>query len=311
MDPLKDRLEAVLVPKLQHYRDCQSYRIPTTDYDGIIEVEGAVRRSKTERSLLDITPAVDQAVNALSTVLKRRLIAQTRCVWSGGYSRGRLKGSNLYKVALNDSRVFAQRAVAQSREVAISLMIDCSGSMIDTPITLAMTTAWALSQVFAAIPIKFEVLGYTTQSVLIPGTAKGDAYARHHPLNVLLIKRFDEPVNAALFRRLSFVANCGIDMVDNVDGESLLIGYKRLMARSEARKIMMVLSDGLPASPGNQAALQAHLKAVAKKIEEEIELIAFGFGDGNVSEYYSHAIPIDDVNDLPTRVVEELSTLLI
>ena len=167
------------------------------------------------------------------------------------------------------------------------------------------------SQVFAAIPIKFEVLGYTTQSVLIPGTAKGDAYARHHPLNVLLIKRFDEPVNAALFRRLSFVANCGIDMVDNVDGESLLIGYKRLMARSEARKIMMVLSDGLPASPGNQAALQAHLKAVAKKIEEEIELIAFGFGDGNVSEYYSHAIPIDDVNDLPTRVVEELSTLLI
>lgn len=106
VDPLKDRLEAVLVPKLQHYRDCQSYRIPTTDYDGIIEVEGAVRRSRTERSLLDITPAVDQAVNALSTVLKRRLIAQTRCVWSGGYSRGRLKGSDLYKVALNDSRVF-------------------------------------------------------------------------------------------------------------------------------------------------------------------------------------------------------------
>ena len=74
-------------------------------------------------------------------------------------------------------------------------------------------------------------------------------------------------------------------MKDNIDGEALWWAHQRLLARPEQRRILMVISDGVPleqttlsVNPGGY--LDQHLRQVIKWIEERspIELLAIGIG---------------------------------
>jgi cobaltochelatase CobT len=84
---------------------------------------------------------------------------------------------------------------------------------------------------------------------------------------------------------------------ENIDGEALLWGYSRLVARSEKRKILIMISDGAPVddstlsvNPGNF--LEAHCRATINRIrlEETIELYGVGI-EFDVSRYYGAGSP--------------------
>src|SRR5262249_50213373 len=79
---------------------------------------------------------------------------------------------------------------------------------------------------------------------------------------------------------------------ENIDGEALIWAHERLRARSEQRRILMVISDGAPVddstlsvNPGNY--LEKHLREVIHDIERlgEVELTAIGIGH-DVTRYY-------------------------
>jgi len=101
----------------------------------------------------------------------------------------------------------------------------------------------------------------------------------------------------------------------NIDGESLLWAVKRLAIRPEARKILLVISDGAPldsstmsANPNNY--LSDHLHKVIADIERggQIELAAVGIGH-DVSKYYRRAITIRDVRYLGKTLLAQLKSL--
>jgi cobaltochelatase CobT len=59
---------------------------------------------------------------------------------------------------------------------------------------------------------------------------------------------------------------------ENIDGEALIWAHDRLRARSEQRRILMVISDGAPVgdstlsvNPGNY--LEKHLREVIREVE--------------------------------------------
>jgi len=102
---------------------------------------------------------------------------------------------------------------------------------------------------------------------------------------------------------------------ENIDGEALEWAHRRITARHEARKIMMVISDGAPVddstlsvNPANY--LEKHLRDVIAMVENRsaVELIAIGIGH-DVNRYYDRAVTITDVDQLAGAMTEQLASL--
>jgi cobaltochelatase CobT len=102
---------------------------------------------------------------------------------------------------------------------------------------------------------------------------------------------------------------------ENIDGEALDWAHKRLLVRSEQRKILMMISDGAPVddstlsvNPGNY--LERHLRWVIEEIEQRspVELMAIGIGH-DVTRYYRRAVTIVDAEELGGAMTEKLAEL--
>ncbi|MCB1312527.1 MAG: cobaltochelatase subunit CobT, partial [Sedimentitalea sp.] len=91
--------------------------------------------------------------------------------------------------------------------------------------------------------------------------------------------------------------------------------HRRMAARREARKILMVISDGAPVddstlsvNPANY--LEKHLRDVIAMVEKRkmVELLAIGIGH-DVTRYYQRAVTITDVEQLAGAMTEQLAAL--
>ena len=102
---------------------------------------------------------------------------------------------------------------------------------------------------------------------------------------------------------------------ENIDGEALEWAYRRLSMRREARKILMVISDGAPVDDSTLSVnpanfLEKHLRDVITMIEKRkaVELLAIGIGH-DVTRYYGRAVTITDVEQLAGAMTEQLAAL--
>jgi cobaltochelatase CobT len=102
---------------------------------------------------------------------------------------------------------------------------------------------------------------------------------------------------------------------ENIDGEALEWAHRRMNARPESRKILMVISDGAPVddstlslNPANY--LEKHLRDVIAMVEKrsQVELLAIGIGH-DVTRYYERAVTITDVEQLAGAMTEQLAAL--
>ena len=168
--------------------------------------------------------------------------------------------------------------------------------------------------------IKVEVLGFTTRTWK-GGKARDTWIKENKPklpgrLNELLhiiYKNADAPVRRTK-KNFGIMLKEGL-LKENIDGEALDWAYKRLNARSEKRKILMVISDGAPVddstlSSNKSSYLDNHLKHIIKSIEKRgaVELLAIGIGH-DVTRYYAKAVTILDVDDLGSVMSKQLINL--
>ena len=93
------------------------------------------------------------------------------------------------------------------------------------------------------------------------------------------------------------------------------MGTRRMVARTESRKILMVISDGAPVDDStlsiNPASyLEKHLRDVIGMVEKrkQVELLAIGIGH-DVTRYYDRAVTITDVEQLAGAMTEQLAAL--
>jgi cobaltochelatase CobT len=102
-------------------------------------------------------------------------------------------------------------------------------------------------------------------------------------------------------------------ILKNVDGEALVWAHDRLRARTEQRRILMVISDGAPVddstlsvNPGNY--LEKHLREVIHEIERlgEVELTAISIGHDVTRR---RAVTIVDAEQLGGVMLEKLVEL--
>jgi cobaltochelatase CobT len=168
--------------------------------------------------------------------------------------------------------------------------------------------------------VKVEILGFTTSQWKGGQSRKQwvDSGKPAHPgrlndLRHIVYKSADTPWRRAR-KNLGLMLREGI-LKENIDGEALAWAHTRLMGRSEARRILMVVSDGAPVddstlsvNPGNY--LEKHLRDVITFIENRspVQLLAIGIGH-DVTRYYRRAVTLMDVDELGGAVMAQLTDL--
>jgi len=267
-----------------------------------------------------------QMVGLLQKRFERMIAAKSYHRMVPGFKSGRLHGATLYRIPLGDERIFRRKIVSRTKDVALSLVVDLSGSMYGEKVELALLSAFGMSMTLDRMNIKHEVIGFTTcmhhltreqNKRLLDGlrefeSAMGRRPSRVEPIYMPIFKDFNQRFTADR-RRAMALAPYEIRLSQNTDGESLEYAAARLMARPEARKIMIVLSDGEPCGGYGSIKEQAyHLKKVVRRlIESGVDVFGIGIMTSAVEAFYPAYEIIHDLSDLPGTVMATMEKMLV
>jgi cobaltochelatase CobT len=301
------------------------YRAFTAKFDEIVAAEDLCEQEELDRlrGYLDKQLSHLQGVVArLANRLQRRLMAQQNRSWEFDLEEGQLDPARLSRVIIDPLHPLSFKAEKDTefRDTVVTLLLDNSGSMRGRPITVAATCADILARTLERCGVKVEILGFTTRAW------KGGQSREHwltagkpanpgrlNDLRHIIYKSADAPWRRAR-KNLGLMMREGL-LKENIDGEALDWAHKRLLGRSEQRRILMMISDGAPVddstlsvNPGNY--LERHLRWVIEEIETRspVELIAIGIGH-DVTRYYRRAVTIVDAEELGGAMTEKLAEL--
>ena len=261
-------------------------------------------------------------VTKLANRLQRRLMAQQNRSWDFDQEEGLLDAARLARVivAPGHSLSYKVERDVEFKDTVVTLLIDKSGSMRGRPISIAAISADVLARTLERCGVKTEILGFTTRAW--KGGQSREAWlaggkpahpGRLNDLRHIVYKKADEPYRRGR-KNLGLMMREGL-LKENIDGEALLWAHSRLLARSEDRRILMVISDGAPVddstlSVNSAGYLEAHLRNVIGWIEKQspVQLVAIGIGH-DVTRYYRRAVTIMDVEQLGGTMIEQLAGL--
>lgn len=306
-------------------RSGADYRAYTTRFDEIIRAEELCEleeldrlRSYLDKQLLHLTSVVGRLANRL----QRRLMAQQNRSWEFDLEEGMLDPARLPRVVIDPQQPlsFKREKDTDFRDTVVTLLLDNSGSMRGRPITVAATCADILARTLERCGVKVEILGFTTRAwkggqsrELWINDGKKANPGRLNDVRHIVYKSADAPWRRAR-RNLGLMMREGL-LKENIDGEALDWAHRRLLARPEQRRILMMISDGAPVddstlsvNPGNY--LERHLRQIIHEIETRspVELIAIGIGH-DVTRYYRRAVTIVDAEELGGAMTEKLAEL--
>ena len=312
-------------PPAAHSDADPNYTVYTTNFDEEIMAENLAEPAELERLRAYLDQQLDPlkgAVSRLANKLQRRLQAQQNRSWLFDLEEGTLDAGRLARVVANPTTPlsFKQEKDTEFRDTVVTLLLDNSGSMRGRPISIAAICADVLARTLERCSVKVEILGFTTRAWK-GGQSRERWLAQGRPqqpgrlndLRHIIYKSADAP-----WRRVR--PNLGLMMKEgllkeNIDGEALEWAHRRMMRRTEARKIMMVISDGAPVDDSTLSVnpanfLEKHLRDVIAMVEKKraVELIAIGIGH-DVTRYYQRAVTITDVEQLAGAMTEQLAGL--
>jgi cobaltochelatase CobT len=302
-----------------------NYKIFTNKFDEIVKAADLCPPEELDqlRALLDKQlENLAGAVARLANKLQRRLMAQQNRSWEFDLEEGLLDTARLTRVVTDPLQALSFKVERDTdfRDTIVTLLIDNSGSMRGRPITIAAICGDILARTLERCGVKVEILGFTTRAW--KGGKSREAWleagrpanpGRVNDVRHIIYKSADEPWRHAR-RNLGLMMREGL-LKENIDGEALQWAQRRLLARPEHRRILMVISDGAPVDDSTQSVnagnyLEAHLRQVIEEIETRspIQLVAVGIGH-DVTRYYRRAVTLLDAEELAGALTDELASL--
>ncbi len=325
----KEDIDSIDAQNLQNARIFSeadpTYKIFFEDFDEETRAENLAETVELERLREYLDQQLEQlrgVISRLANKMQRRLQAQQNRSWKFDLEEGLLDSARLARVITRPMTPlsFKQESETNFKDTVVTLLIDNSGSMRGRPISIAAICAEILAQTLERCQVKSEILGFTTKAWK-GGQSRERWLSMGRPLNPgrlndlrhIIYKSADTPWRRARLN-LGLMMKEGL-LKENIDGEALEWAHKRMVNRPEARKILMVISDGAPVDDStlsvNPASyLETHLRDVIKMIEnrKQVELIAVGIGH-DVTRYYDRAVTITDVEQLAGTITEQLAAL--
>ncbi|WP_170758802.1 cobaltochelatase subunit CobT [Ruegeria lacuscaerulensis] len=301
------------------------YKVYLSTYDEEISAEELAEPAELERLRAYLDQQLEPlkgAVSRLANKLQRRLQAQQNRSWEFDREEGILDAGRLARVVANPTTPlsFKVEKDTEFRDTVVTLLLDNSGSMRGRPISIAAICADVLARTLERCNVKVEILGFTTRAW--KGGQAREAWlndgrpqqpGRLNDLRHIIYTGADAPWRRSR-PNLGLMMKEGL-LKENIDGEALEWAHRRMVARREQRKILMVISDGAPVddstlsvNPANY--LEKHLRDVIAMVEKRkmVELLAIGIGH-DVTRYYDRAVTITDVEQLAGAMTEQLAAL--
>ena len=301
------------------------YQVYSREHDKVINADDGIRRAQ----LLQLRSQLDKRVREQSVNVHRvgrylqQLISQPKLSgWSFGEEEGYLDAARLSRLLCSpdELRIFRKEQYKPASDCVVSILIDNSGSMTHHNEAIAALVD-TLAKALELAQINSEVLGFTTNEwnggrILKQWVSDGKPTkpGRLNSVCHTVYKSAETPWRRA---RASIAALLKSDRFrEAIDGEALEWAAQRLENRSEAHKILLVISDGSPMDSATHAAndeqyLDQHLCRVTKQIEQraDIKLCAIGVGL-DLSAYYQASMPISMNNVLDNPIMFSIADLI-
>ena len=286
----------------------RAYRVHTTRYDREVAAASLVRKAVLDeyRERLDRRIAgLGVNVARLARMLGALLAVPARDGWNFGEEEGHVDGRRLAQLISSpaERRLFRTERHKPVADCIVSFLIDCSGSMkehIEPVAVIVDVLARALQMAGATT----EVLGFTT-GAWNGGRAGRDWMSRGRPkhpgrLNELCHIVFKDAGRSWRRARHDIAALLKADLFrEGIDGEAVEWACRRMLARIEARRILIVVSDGCPMDGATTLAndafyLDNHLKEIVARHEalRDVEILGLGVGL-DLSAFYRRSLATD------------------
>ncbi|WP_322085170.1 cobaltochelatase CobT-related protein [Burkholderia sp. BCC1999] len=285
----------------------------TTAFDTVTDFTGKGEPAGWHR----LRAAARAQTEPLKLRLERALKVDEQTRWKREQERGALDRTSLARLATTPGyrTPFRTERAAPGRDAAVSLLIDCSGSMAGKKIELAGLCATALCDALMQLGFACEVLGYSS----VEDAAMRAHYQRwiDDGRSTFGYNRFVERLDLRVYKRFDSDNPSGLACIEcgheNPDGEALSWAAERLLSKRARRRILMVLSDGYPATgDGNPAILRTDLRARVDALREQrVELIGVGILDDSVESFYPVSSVVEHLDELPGAAFRVLSDTLL
>ncbi len=301
------------------------YRVFTRSYDRQRTAASMVRKQllKENRERLEVRIAT-MGVNLARLARELRALLANPALdgWDDGQEEGAIDGRRLAQLVASptERRLFRTRQPHSAADCVLSFLIDCSGSMKEHAEPLAALID-VLVRALEMAGVASEVLGFTT-GAWNGGRARRDwlrAGRPAHPgrLNEVCHMVFKSADTTWRRARPEIAALLKADLFrEAIDGEAVLWAVRRLQPRDEARKLLLVVSDGSPMDSATSLAndafyLDHHLQGVVQAIETGGRVEIFGLGVGlDLSPYYSRSHVLDLAGSNAHGLLRELIELI-
>ena len=215
----------------------------------------------------------------LRSVLKEKFRAMTTARFDESRRGSRLNQRRVHRLSANDARVFIRTTDRRELDTAVFLLADVSGSMsLDNRIGMASDAMLCTAAALSGLP------GVKVAAGTFPG--------------LFSVLKFGE---SPMGRTARFGLPC---FGSTPMHEGVVWATGELSRRAEARKILLVMTDGEPdCSRRAKAAIEA-ARAVG------IEVMAIGIKHPAVKTLFSDSVVITDLPELPRAMMVMLGTAL-
>jgi cobaltochelatase CobT len=305
--------------------DPNAYKVFTDKFDEVIQASDlcdAAELNRLRRTLDQHLKGLESAVGRLANRLQRRLMAQQQRSWSFDLEEGMLDPARLPRIIMDPMMPLELQAGKRHRFPRYGRHLAAGQFRLHARTSHpggrglrrhigAHAGAVRREDRNSGLHHRAWKGGRSKEEWLSQG--KPPNPGRLNDLRHIIYKSADAPWRRAR-PNLGLMLRDGL-LKENIDGEALLWAHKRLMARPEQRRIMMVISDGAPVDDGTQSAnspayLEKHLREVIAMIENksDVELLAIGIGH-DVTRYYRKAVTIVDVEQLAGAMTDQLAAL--
>lgn len=226
---------------------------------------------------------------------------------------GQVCARDLYRVGMRDPHVFMRKGQPMKADLATFLLLDNSGSM---------SSQGAKTEVNGRVTyLDKSTLSRTAAGIIERGLSKFTAMkislfdVSGSQIRHATLKKFDErSTGSKCYNSMPGVGTGG----GNKDGYSIRIATADLMTRRESKKVLVILSDGLPSdyNGGTRAGMNDVREAIREARRKGVIVIPIMFGRAsdreqmkdNFSYMYGQFISCDpiDITDEFTKIFTRL-----
>jgi cobalamin biosynthesis protein CobT len=339
LKPSTDTLHEHTAEFIKHSSESlPGYRPYSTEYDLTTKPFGVGKLEEYGKVLEEVRPHI----NPIYTVLTRTLLAETRARTRLGLQQGSPNTNAMARLSIGQGDVFKHKKKGKELDTYVEVIVDHSGSMQGAEIRLAQQTCIAICEALERLNrsgLKYGISGFTAgwvESRAYTGDkdypmakarkaleaqwtqefhdGKMDEFERVEPLIEYVYKTGEQPLSVA---RPPLSLMCSQPMGNNADGESIYRIAKRVMARREKRKILIVLSDGQPCAASGPGCMERdvmpkHMQHVSDLIKRTkgLEVIGIGIDSDAVAHYYEKRVVVRKISDLPAVALGQLKGAL-